>query len=984
MSTPTDWPIQGKMHFRLFHDRLGRLDLSCDNGYVVTAYDLGFPEIREVSVNNSLDDGTFDVTRFYGARSVSLDVVLKPYSGVNTTSRFVASESRLRDKLLAYTYPGIRSVLVFSEHQDDRIRQILIRAAEASYAVEQAHYNKLSVSWVAPRGNLLSWDQRCYPYTFSSNTPDTMTKTILNDGNVPANWIATLTGEAVRPRFILNGEDVLQLDYVSQPGDSIVIESFSRTVTVNGQAVGYKYISDNSEWFQIPPGESALTIEHDTYTIQGFPFAYWQGRSGAFSDAFDRPDGLLGNGWVQTAARPAGNVAVPTTLLNRSAVTSPDLSGAPVPGAILVEPFNNLTSWAVGNATIIPGGRTGSGAQIVGAGSLIYTVPTASRDPRMIVGAAVRLSVLTATPQPILTYGGDGNSVTHLTMRVNTDGSIAVLRGPNATGTVLATSAAGLIAANTWAYIEMAATLHDTAGAVTVRVNNNAVITLNGVDTRNAGTSAMFDALVLSGTQGAVASQFDDLYLRTGTNAVFGGDVHIGAGPSRGYVRQTNQLPDGGQYIEIEIDDVHQWPTEPAGAPLTDSSLEIYARMASGDVAAGPLSCMVLGLDLDVPSRAVNWSVYAYNDDGTKVAPYKSGTFLFAGPLTSARVRFQSAADGMQTIWFNSLFVDSVAVASPKTGRYSGFSLAWQQLATVAPLGTSPRVTYFEAGAWPRLNAAPGTFAYLRPTSTAWVVANQPPLRITTDINLDYQGTIAGLANVQSLMTLDGGAGLMAFRYRFTPGTAAGLHFEWSVDGNNWLNTAMALLTPAELSALGPGDMWLRMSLQRNVAANSVIQMFTSPDGTTWTPYGTQKLGPVMADTFDVPTVPLRIGNVPGGAVPWLGKVYSLRLLNRTSSAVLWRFNAADYPGTGLSYVDPRGRTWTQTVSGAIIPVTPSPPAPQPAPDITNWAIPPGSAPPNNPSPLGRPPWAWTTQVDPGTGDPGRIQVQFCYFDTYI
>lgn len=33
---------------------------------------------------------------------------------------------------------------------------------------------------------------------------------------------------------------------------------------------------------------------------------------------------------------------------------------------------------------------------------------------------------------------------------------------------------------------------------------------------------------------------------------------------------------------------------------------------------------------------------------------------------------------------------------------------------------------------------------------------------------------------------------------------------------------------------------------------------------------------------------------------------------------VVWRFDAEDYPGTGLSYVDPRGRTWTLSAAGAI------------------------------------------------------------------
>jgi hypothetical protein len=56
----------------------------------------------------------------------------------------------------------------------------------------------------------------------------------------------------------------------------------------------------------------------------------------------------------------------------------------------------------------------------------------------------------------------------------------------------------------------------------------------------------------------------------------------------------------------------------------------------------------------------------------------------------------------------------------------------------------------------------------------------------------------------------------------------------------------------------------------------------------------------------------------------------------------------------------------------------------QAAPDITNWATPPGDTPPNNPPPGGRPPWAWTTQVDPITGEPGLLRVNLCYYDNYL
>jgi len=276
MTYPANWPAPGKMHFRLTEPRLGQLDLDCDAGYVVSSYDLGFPAVREVSVPNSLDDGTYDISHFYGARSITLDVIVKPHTGLDATSSPTAAEAVLRDRLLAYMYPGVRPTLIFSEHQDARVKQVMLRGAQGSVAVNRRNYNKVTASWVAPRGALLSWDPQCYAYMFSSNTADTQSQTIHNNGSAPAHWQATLVGESIKPRFILNGQQVLQLDYETSLGDTIVIDSFSRTVTIDGVQTGYKYVGGNASWAQVPPGASTLTIEQDTYTVEGYPFAYWQ------------------------------------------------------------------------------------------------------------------------------------------------------------------------------------------------------------------------------------------------------------------------------------------------------------------------------------------------------------------------------------------------------------------------------------------------------------------------------------------------------------------------------------------------------------------------------------------------------------------------------------------------------------------------------------------------------------------------------------
>lgn len=69
-------------------------------------------------------------------------------------------------------------------------------------------------------------------------------------------------------------------------------------------------------------------------------------------------------------------------------------------------------------------------------------------------------------------------------------------------------------------------------------------------------------------------------------------------------------------------------------------------------------------------------------------------------------------------------------------------------------------------------------------------------------------------------------------------------------------------------------------------------------------------------------TAPVQIGNpIFEGRIFW---VQMERLdASGNSTGVVWRFDAEDYPGFGSTYTDPRGREWTLSAPGAIIPGTP-------------------------------------------------------------
>jgi len=111
-----------------------------------------------------------------------------------------------------------------------------------------------------------------------------------------------------------------------------------------------------------------------------------------------------------------------------------------------------------------------------------------------------------------------------------------------------------------------------------------------------------------------------------------------------------------------------------------------------------------------------------------------------------------------------------------------------------------------------------------------------------------------------------------------------------------------------------------------------------SNDGVTWTPQGSPP-APVAADGFNRDSaIPLVLG------LGWLGRIYWVQVERLWSGLpnndIVWRFDANDYPGAGLTYGDPRGRTWTLSIAGAIVPQGESPtqlpgPAPETPEEVT-------------------------------------------------
>lgn len=149
-------------------------------------------------------------------------------------------------------------------------------------------------------------------------------------------------------------------------------------------------------------------------------------------------------------------------------------------------------------------GRYGTGKAIKASTSSGRLTKLITASAQIIAAGAIRVDSIAAT-RVLVAGWADTNSVQHATLQVSTSGQLQACRA----GVVLASSAAGLIVAGAWNFIEMRATIADAAGVIEVKLNGVQVINFSG-DTKNAGTATNFDAVSICSDLNVV---YDDFYV---------------------------------------------------------------------------------------------------------------------------------------------------------------------------------------------------------------------------------------------------------------------------------------------------------------------------------------------------------------------------------------------------------------------------------------------------------------------------------------
>jgi len=211
--TGSDVPVptvQAPRSLILFADDLGELDLSCENGYIVTSLEIGFPTVREVLFEMAYMNGIWDETGYYGASAVSLGLAL---DGAK------APVQMLLDRLRAYLVPWRRPKLRYHPNGYSTAREITMRGQDCRAVFDNPRVMGVIAQWINPQGRAFEYlpdtpdGYRCATFGFDQPQGRTYNRQhsweypagitnavqVTNEGNAVSPWKMRITGGVQQP-----------------------------------------------------------------------------------------------------------------------------------------------------------------------------------------------------------------------------------------------------------------------------------------------------------------------------------------------------------------------------------------------------------------------------------------------------------------------------------------------------------------------------------------------------------------------------------------------------------------------------------------------------------------------------------------------------------------------------------------------------------------------------------------------------------------
>jgi hypothetical protein len=316
-----------------------------------------------------------------------------------------------------------------------------------------------------------------------------------------------------------------------------------------------------------------------------------------------------------------------------------------------------LLKWTGGGISTLtsPGRLGGSAGRITNAQSNGLTKGlSAASGTTLVVGFGFRSANFGGS---VNFFGVGEATALHAGLQANNDGSFSAVRLSASAlgnpGTVLGTTAPGVISLNTWYHLQVKIVVHDTAGVVEVRLNGAAtpVLSVTGVDTRNAATGVATQVVLSYASNAGGGTDYDDLWVCDTTGAApwntYLGDCRVdarfpnGAGSTTGwtptpavanYQNVDDPTPNGdtdynstltiGATDTFAVQDVAV-----PGAPLYGVQVSMSAKKS--DAGACTLAPMVAGVQGAAVAPATTYTYatvpYALNPNGN--VPWTEAAF---------------------------------------------------------------------------------------------------------------------------------------------------------------------------------------------------------------------------------------------------------------------------------------------------------------------------------------------------------------------
>lgn len=303
--------------------------------------------------------------------------------------------------------------------------------------------------------------------------------------------------------------------------------------------------------------------------------------------------------------------------------------------------------------------RTGNYA-LRPASSSSWNIARNIGGPHTTVGVGCGLYLTQLTPEVAITYQAD-NYQTVLGVRLNTDGSISIIRGNNPfySAAVIASTPPGLFTTGAWNHIELKGTIDAVVGGFELRVNGVTALAMSninlgsilatriGITTRT--TNAYFDDFIIWNDQGDAPTDFVGparvitVYPASDTPV----DDFTINGAASGYECINQAVEDGDTtYIEgVNLGDASEFgigtlPPETEGiVGVFIPALAKLSAAGTGNLKVSMMSGVSEAAGFDGPIT----QAYAYRDSAFGVNPATDSPWDKAS-LEAARLRFEKTA----------------------------------------------------------------------------------------------------------------------------------------------------------------------------------------------------------------------------------------------------------------------------------------------------------------------------------------------------